>query len=167
MKVKFKPQKNNYGNTSRISNRDSARNSHYRVKGNSFGEKEEAILNYIIENPGKHYREIWRQLGLSKGTLSRRLEQLEEACLIKHEKEGSFKFFFPVQSEIDSPLLTPMQKWIIGIITKKPGSTYRDLARKTGRTPKDIYYHMKNLRRLGRVTSEKEKETLHWFLDGK
>lgn len=121
-------------------------------------------LRYIIHNPGKHYREIRRRLGISGGTLSRTLEELEMTDQIKCSHNGYFKFFYPAGIEDKGKPLTPMQERVVELIDNRLGSTYQDLAVKLQKTPEAILYHMKNLGTMGVVTSRMENDALRWFI---
>ena len=128
--------------------------------GNELGR---SIYHFIEENPGTHYSELKRRLGISKGTLSRQLTRLEEAERIKHQSDGHFKFFYTVNETTCSQPLTPKQKKIIDLINENPGSTYQEMAMKLGRTPEGILYHVKTLRRMDLVGSRKVNYSLQWF----
>lgn len=121
------------------------------------------ILVHINKNPGIHYRAIWRNLEISKDTLSRNLKKLEEQNKIKIRREGYFKFFYPIGIKRIPFSLTPMQKKIFNIVEKDAGSTYNKIGKVLNRTPENILYHMKNLIKIGLVHSKKVDNQLHWF----
>jgi len=121
------------------------------------------ILIYIRKNPGLHYREIWRNLGIPKDTLSRNLRELEKQNKIKIRRKGYFKFFYPKGTRSIPFTLTPMQKNIFKIVEKGAGPTYNKIGTELDRTPENIHYHMKNLAKIGLVHSKKIDNQLHWF----
>ena len=122
-----------------------------------------SVLIFINRNPGKHYRDILKNMDISRGTLSRNLKKLEEENKITIRRNGYFKFFYP-RGITNIPFsLTPMQKKIFNIVQKGDKATYNAIGKELNRTPESIMYHMKNLAKIGLVRSEKISNQLHWF----
>ncbi|MDP6155191.1 MAG: winged helix-turn-helix domain-containing protein [Candidatus Thermoplasmatota archaeon] len=59
-------------------------------------EKRRLIFTYIGEHPGEHYRRIKRELGIASGTLRHHLRRLEEAGMIRSERVGKYRYFYPI-----------------------------------------------------------------------
>jgi len=121
------------------------------------------VMDYVNDNPGTHYRDILRNVMISKDTLSRKLRRLEKQNKITIRRNGYFKFFYPVGIKNIPFSLTPMQKKIFNIVKKTTEPTYKKIGKELNRTPEDIKYHMENLAKIGLVRSKKIKNRLHWF----
>lgn len=67
-----------------------------RDKGLLNNEKRRLILSYIGEHPGEHYRRIKRELNIASGTLRHHLRRLEEAEMIRSERVGKYRHFYPI-----------------------------------------------------------------------
>ena len=64
------------------------------------------LLNLIRQNPGIHYRELWRVSGLGYGTLERQLAMLERLSLLKAHRAGGFtRYYSSDASKTDIELL--------------------------------------------------------------
>jgi len=59
-------------------------------------EKRRLIFVHIKKHPGKHYRRIKRELNIASGTLRHHLRRLEEAGMIRSERIGKYKHFYPI-----------------------------------------------------------------------
>ena len=125
-------------------------------------ETRHSIYTYINQFPGSHYTKIKKQLNISDNTLAHHINKLEEAELIKIRSRGNFKFYYPTWMK-EGKLLTPMQKKIIDIIQRRPGTTSKYLAAKLGKEPRTIRYHISNIADMGLVRAEIVDNSSHWF----
>lgn len=113
------------------------------------------IYGYIKTNPGAHYNQILRQVGVKNGTLSYHLGVLEKTQLIQSRREGlKYRAFYP--SGMTFPKeerfrLTELQIQIIASIKEHPGLTQKDIARSLGQKPQTINYNIKVLGQAGLI----------------
>jgi DNA-binding MarR family transcriptional regulator len=107
------------------------------------------IYGFIKTNPGAHYNQILRQVGVKNGTLSYHLGILEKTELIQSRREGlKYRAFYPTGMNFPKAerfRLTDLQIQIIGSIRDNPGLTQKEIARLLGRKPQTINYNIKVL----------------------
>ncbi len=127
-------------------------------------ETRNTIFAYINQNPGVHYRKIKKKLGISDSTLTHHIRKLRETEMIKIQYEGNFKFFYPQWMNEDLSPMTPIQKKILEVIRKKPGSTIQHLALELGKKPRTIRYHVNNIADKGLIDSKNVDNRTHWFV---
>ncbi len=138
---------------------------YYRVTGDKVLEHElrSKIYMYIRAHPGDHYRSIMANLEIKNGTLVHHLARLEQEELIKSERDGYFKRFYPVGMRIpksDVGMYYPegiatynigehqvseIQLQIINTIRKNPGLTQKEIAQKIKESRRVVNYHIKLL----------------------
>ncbi|MDP7265159.1 MAG: winged helix-turn-helix transcriptional regulator [Candidatus Thermoplasmatota archaeon] len=126
------------------------------------------ILYFIKRNPGTHFSEILRRLGLSSGRLTYHIMKLEEAGKIFAQYEKYWKRFYPIsmKDEMIPKSLTPKEEKIFKLIKRRPGSTYMDLVKQWGTTRQSIYYHFKKLTKMGLIRTESVKGEHHFYAEG-
>jgi DNA-binding MarR family transcriptional regulator len=111
------------------------------------------IYGYIKTNPGVHYNQILREIGVKNGTLSYHLGVLEKTQLIKSRREGlKYRAFyltdmmFPKEERFR---LTELQVRIIKEVTEHPGSTQKEISRHLEQKPQTVNYNVKVLEQAG------------------
>lgn len=89
------------------------------------------IRGCVISDPGIHYNEILRRLGLSNGKAAYHIKTLEREGFIRSVTDGRYKRFYPPGMKVtDIPVrLNPTQKLILEIIGKNEGLSQRKIAR--------------------------------------
>ena len=122
-----------------------------------------SILTYIMENPGKHYSAVLRQVNVARGTLSHHLRKLEEENMIVVQEDGKFKYFYPADGENVHFHLTPGERRIYEMIQTTPGSTAGEIARECGKKRRTAYHHLENLTAKGIVFSKKDDGEFRWY----
>jgi len=122
------------------------------------------ISLYIMENPGKHFREITRQLGINRGTLSYHIKRLENVEQITSKYDGHFKRYYPADFGRKECPLTPMEEKIVNILRKNPGITYDKLIPKVGRSFSTLSYHMMKLADKKVVEGRGKGKKLCWYV---
>ena len=110
-----------------------------------------AIFNYIIENPGKHFSEIMRQLKMTKRGLGYHLQRLIEDGIIVSKPLGRY---YPVGADI-LPHFTPMQKKVVDFIKGDPCTT-EEIAYVLDKTTKAMEYHVRNLAKMGVIRMKED-----------
>ena len=125
------------------------------------------ILKFITENPGVHFREIMRRLGISSGHgFDNSLERLERNKEIVSRYDGIWKRFYPAtMKEIPKSPLSPSAKKVCVVIDKNPGWNLTELAENFGVTREAIRYHTKNLVESGHIRREWDGQTLIFFIE--
>jgi predicted transcriptional regulator len=138
---------------------------YYRVTGDKILEHEvrSKIYLHIRAHPGDHYRSIMNQLKLKNGTLVHHLARLEQEELIRSERDGYFKRFYPVRMRIpksevgmyypeEMPTynigehqVSDIQLKIIKIIRGRPGITQKEIALQVDESRRVVNYHIKLL----------------------
>ncbi len=107
------------------------------------------IYGFIKTNPGVHYNQILRKVGVKNGTLSYHLGVLEKTELIQSRREGlKYRVFYPTGMNFPKSerfRLTALQIQIIDLLKDKPGMTQKELARLLDQKPQTINYNMKVL----------------------
>lgn len=129
-----------------------------------FNENRCRIFNYIMENPGRHFSEIMRELGLTKRGLGYHLEKMTKEGIIISQSTGFFKYYYPLGSRVESKNITPAQEKVIDILREKPAST-KELADTMKKSPRSVDYHLKNLREKGFVAVRKVGNKSVWYVE--
>jgi DNA-binding MarR family transcriptional regulator len=118
------------------------------------------IYGFIKTNPGAHYNQIRRQIGVKNGTLSYHLGVLEKTELIKSRREGlKYRAFYPTGMNFPKEerfRLTDLQIRIIACITNHPGMTQKEIAQLLGQKPQTVNYNIKVLDQAGLIDVEKK-----------
>ncbi len=113
------------------------------------------IYGYIKTNPGVHYNQILREIGVKNGTLSYHLGVLEKTQLIKSRREGlKYRAFYPTDMMFPKEerfRLTELQVRIIDEITAHPGGTQKEISRRLGQKPQTVNYNVKVLEQAGLI----------------
>ncbi len=123
------------------------------------------IYAYVIRNPGTHYSRIRNDLNISGNTLSHHVRKLREAELVRTRTEGNFKFIYPsCMSELGCQV-TPVQKKIVSLLRTMEGATVKEIAKRLGKRPRTIRYHIGNLEDIGVVKSSTDNGAAVWFAD--
>jgi len=113
------------------------------------------IYGFIKTNPGVHYNQIRRQVGVKNGTLSYHLGVLEKTELIHSRREGlKYRAFYP--STMNFPQaerfrLTELQVQIITSVKDHPGMTQKEIASKLHLKPQTVNYNVKVLDQAGLI----------------
>ena len=107
------------------------------------------IYGFIKTNPGVHYNQILRKVGVKNGTLSYHLGVLEKTELIQSRREGlKYRVFYPTGMSFPKSerfRLTALQIQIIESLKRQPGITQKELAHLLEQKPQTINYNMKVL----------------------
>lgn len=114
------------------------------------------IYGFIKTNPGVHYNQILRKVGVKNGTLSYHLGVLEKTELIQSRREGlKYRAFYPTGMNFPKAerfRLTDLQIQVIGSIRSQPGMTQKEIARLLGQKPQTINYNIKVLDQAGLIS---------------
>lgn len=125
--------------------------------------KRKAIYEAIVKNPGIHFRELQRKLGLNVGDLQYHLGVLEKEYLIVSKEEMGYRRYYPRSMENPDDkkylpfLRQPLTRTILVTLIESGGTTLETLENETGIRRTTILYHLKNLLNNGIVEKLDEK----------
>ena len=121
------------------------------------------IFNYILENPGRHFGEIKRKLGLSRRKLSYHLKKMLEEGIIISQSKSVFKYYYPKGAKVEPKPLTPMQENVVEILREGPTTT-REVANMTGKSRQSAVIHLMKLRDKGFVDGRRIGNGYEWYV---
>jgi predicted transcriptional regulator len=124
------------------------------------------IYVYVQNNPGEHFRSILVNLNLTNGTLAHHLHTLEKEDLIRSQRDGLYRRFYPAGYHIeeDKVSLSPIQKRIVGLIQNEPGLSQKEISHKLELSNSTVNYNIKALKDKGMIDMTKEGKSTHVFL---
>ena len=129
----------------------------------------ERIYGFIENNPGTHYTEIMKNLGIGNGTLSHHLHMLEKINMIKSRQQGLRHRTFYIISEQYSDeeifRVTTLQSNIINLIKEKNGISEKEIRLKLGEKQQTINYNIKILQRKNILRLEQRGRETYCFVD--
>jgi predicted transcriptional regulator len=110
------------------------------------------ILNYILKNPGVHYRKILTDLNLKMGVLTHHLNMLEQQEFLKSHNDHMYRRYYPPNIRINpAATLSPPQANVLQAIRSSPGISQVGIARNLNQDRKVVHYHVKRLSDEGLV----------------
>jgi len=123
------------------------------------------ILSHIRRNPGSHFTHIRERLELSSGSLSYQILNLEEAEKIFAVNDGYRKRFYPIsmKDEMIPDPMTPNEEKIFDLIKKRPGITYKDMVKMSGKTRQSFLYHIKKLTKMNLIRAERVSGEFYFY----
>ncbi len=121
------------------------------------------IYVYVQNNPGEHFRSILVKLNLTNGTLAHHLYTLEKEDLIRSEKDGLYRRFYPAGYHVadTKARLSAIQRSILDCIERRPGLSQKEISGELSLSNSTVNYNVKVLeeksvietRRVGKSTS--------------
>jgi predicted transcriptional regulator len=125
------------------------------------------LLKQIEQNPGIRYRELLRLTGLVNGVLTYHLAALENANVIKVDRESRITRYYPVNiSEKESAILKFIRhepiRQIVLFILEHDMSTFNEIVNHTGKAPSTVSSHLKRLKEAG-IVSVRHGEYHHLY----
>jgi len=117
---------------------------HKRKKNYEHGFIKGSVRGIIYGNPGENYSSIKRILNLPNGTLTYYLRVLEKERMIKSERDGLYKRFYPIGLEIKKVTyeLSDIQKDIYIIIKENPGIYQKKILTFLDISQQKLNYHI-------------------------
>ena len=125
------------------------------------------ILGYILENPGRHYNQIRRDLDLPNGSLAYHLRVLEKADKVRTIREGRLVRFFTYETDISKiPMvsLSAIEERIIQTIKDNPRISQKEIALVLVEKPDNVGYHLRKMVRGGWIDSYTRGRETHYVL---
>lgn len=123
------------------------------------------IYVYVQNNPGDHFRGILVNLNLTNGTLAHHLYTLEKESLIRSQRDGLYRRFYPAGYQIDTDQisLSPIQKNIMEIVESEPGLSQKEIAEKLSLSNSTVNYNIKALKEKEAIEIKKKGKSTHIF----
>lgn len=114
------------------------------------------LLDAIQADPGVHFQELARRLGLGHGALDHHLRKLMDADLVVLRRAPGYTCYFPKATDRRVMDAAPVlrsggSRMVLGAVADKPGVSSRDLASHLGLAPSTVSYHLKRLETAGLV----------------
>jgi predicted transcriptional regulator len=125
------------------------------------------ILEYIKENPGKHYRAILKDLDLPMGVLTYHINRLEKAQYLNSRQDGMYRRFFVKGPKTEIKFfLSDIQESILSVIKENKGISQTKIADKIGVSRKVVNYHVNILNQAGIILVESNgRESACYFVN--
>lgn len=143
------------------------------------------IYGYIESNPGEHYSEILRQLGMKNGALAYHLSILEKEGFVRSFRDGMYKRYFPKGMKLtkktlnknfrndhitddgaqsEGIILSKTQEKIIKTIKNNKGISQKDIAKIVDTSKQNVNYHIKLMLNANMIKKD-ENGRVCYFID--
>ena len=126
------------------------------------------IHDFISTNPGEHYRSIQTKLQLGNGVLNYHLHLLQKKKLIKTNKDGIYKRYYPMALMIPKGAkrkLSKTQEKIVKLINERPGILQQHISISLRISRQLTSYHVRKLVRNGTLKTIKDGNHSRLWLD--
>jgi predicted transcriptional regulator len=127
------------------------------------------VLNFIIDQPGIHYKELLRLSDVSPSTLAWHLDILETYKVIHKQRIGHFLIYYPFLDknpfiEFD-PAITKSKFTldILQIVGDNPGIQQNHIAKRMESNRKTIQYHLSKLEAVHLIRSERSGRIVKYY----
>ncbi|MGA1866127.1 MAG: winged helix-turn-helix transcriptional regulator [Thermoplasmatota archaeon] len=123
------------------------------------------IYVYVQNHPGEHFRSILTHLELTNGTLAHHLYTLEKENLVRSQRDGLYRRFYPAGYQIDpgQVSLTGIQQRIIDTIKERPGLSQKDISQTLSLSNSTVNYNIKSMKDKGLIEVRKEGKNTRIF----
>ena len=118
------------------------------------------IMQSILKEPGIHFNELLRRVGVSVGTLAWHLDILEKNKFIQKRRIGQYLLYFSAAeknplAKLDSKLSKSKTTLsVLDLITRNPGIYQSQIAKHLNLHHKTIKYHLNKLIKVDAIYSE-------------
>ncbi|MCW4019571.1 MAG: winged helix-turn-helix transcriptional regulator [Candidatus Bathyarchaeota archaeon] len=129
------------------------------------------IYNYVLANPGVHFRGVCNGLGLSVGVVQYHLDVLEKSGLLISVIDGNNQRYFEANAftKADMELVSMSRHQtankILTILTQNGSTLHRDLATSLGITSQALSWQMNKLEKADLVNAEKTGINVRYSLN--
>ncbi len=108
------------------------------------------IYGLIKKNPGLHFRELQRRVGIATGALQYHLEYLQKKHLVKTERETKFLRYYLVRADFEETDLMALlrqesMRKIIVFLMQKRFATIPSISRDINLSPSTTSWHLDKL----------------------
>ena len=129
------------------------------------------IYNTIKRNPGLHFRELQRRVGIATGALQYHLDYLAKKHLVKSEKETKFIRYYLIRQQFEDTALMSLlrqesMRKILVFLTQKRFATSNTISEGIGLSPSTASWHLEKLAQSGIVEKAKRgRRTFYKVID--
>jgi DNA-binding MarR family transcriptional regulator len=123
------------------------------------------IYVYVQNHPGEHFRSILTHLDLTNGTLAHHLYTLEKENLIRSQRDGLYRRFYPAGYQIDPGhiTLTSIQQRIMDLVKEEPGHSQKEISQILEISNSTVNYNIKSMKEKGLIEMRKEGKNTRIF----
>lgn len=125
------------------------------------------IYGHIETHPGIHYSELLRDLNLGNGNLAYHLKTLEGERMIRSERRGQMRLFFPKNGKKQTIRFDPLvrradrqatgtRQSVMSLISSTPGLQEIEIAQWLSLSKQNAHYHIRDLESKGLIRVERE-----------
>lgn len=123
------------------------------------------IYVFVQNHPGEHFRSILTHLNLTNGTLAHHLYTLEKENLIRSQRDGLYRRFYPAGYQIDPTKvsLTAIQQRIIDLVNDEPGLSQKEISQNLELSNSTVNYNIKSMKEKGLLEVRKDGKSTRIF----
>jgi parallel beta-helix repeat protein len=139
-----------------------------KKKDHEYGYIKGSVRGYILGNPGESYNNIKRTLNLPNGTLAYYLRVLEREHIIRSERDGFRRRFYPAKGSSANDVfdLSDIQRKIKNIIQKLPGISQKEILSYLDISQQKLNYHIQLMVKARIIRLKREgKSTKCYIID--
>jgi len=131
-------------------------------------ENRKRIFECVRGNPGLHFRELQRRIGLPVGVLDYHLNYLVQKGLLAVRRQEGFSRYYPggqmaaEKMRILSCLRQEIPRGIILYLLRNPGATHGQILSMFSVSGGTLSYHIKKMLALGAIRLEKRGRESHF-----
>ncbi len=121
-----------------------------------------AIHEALAAEPGLHFNELRRRVGLGNGALNHHLAQLEKADLVTSARSAGYTCFY-LKGQMDRRVMAALPalrsdgaRRVFQAVVARPGIAGAEAAAAAGLTPQTGHYHIQRLRAAGLVDARRD-----------
>lgn len=125
-------------------------------------ENRSKIISCILEDPGIHFNELLRRVGISAGTLAWHLDILETYKVIRKIRIGQYLVYFSYLDENPFSKMDPKISKsrttleVLQLISDHPGLYQNQIAKRLDLNHKTVKYHLDKLLEVDLIYSERK-----------
>jgi len=130
------------------------------------------IYNTIKRNPGLHFRELQRRVGIATGAMQYHLDYLEKHHLIKTERETKFLRYYLVrqkfeETELMGVLRQESMRKIVVFLMQRRFANNNTISKQVSLSPSTTSWHLEKLAEAGVVEKSKRGRKTYFKLANK
>lgn len=114
------------------------------------------VLQLVEAQPGIHFQDLARTLGIGRGNLEHHLRKMVAAGVLTKVLHGGYACYFP-KGAVDrrvmaaAPLLRSGGRPVLAMVRERPGLSGRQIALELGLSQSTVSYHLRRLEKAGLV----------------
>jgi predicted transcriptional regulator len=133
-------------------------------------ENRAAMLEYIGNNPGCTLADLWKNIGLNRGTARYHLYLLLIERRIFRKTEGKLSYLFinggtrVARTQMYGYIMNPSKREILETILDKPGICNKEIADCLQTDPSTVHWHLQQLLEEEMVVSHRDGRIVNYIL---